>query len=288
MDATYPNYVRCVLECYGERYGKPMIGEKTPQHLWYVPLMLEWYPNAKVIWLLRDGRDTVVALDRLHGRGVRRTSFYWRMFARFGMKWERKYPNNLIRVRFEDLVFEPKKLLQRLCTFLGVEYEERMLDTQIESDSVIGKETAFKQVALGAIDRAKVGEYKRVMTERQRWIMASAMEPYLLRLGYPPTEVGACPLLERVKNALLSAPWRLVYHPTTVLLTERTPYKFVVGRIWNRLTGTYRGLAKTMQWQTAPPNVPVSVDSRFDLKKSPNSDSSQGTNRSDAGSQSSK
>jgi hypothetical protein len=236
-EPTYPNYVRCALECYGRKYGKERVGEKTPQHLWYVPTVLEWYPKAKIVWLLRDGRDTVVSIDRLHRRGIRRSSFYWRTYAVLGLKWEERYPDQIFRCRFEDLILRTDETLKSLCSFLGVAPDKKMLDNHIGSETILCSELSFKRRSLQALDPAKVGEYKRLTTERERWVMASAMEPILLRLGYPPTEVAACPVKERLKNVVFNVPWSILYDPKFTLSTDRTRFRVILGKVWNSLSG---------------------------------------------------
>jgi hypothetical protein len=239
-EATYPNYVRCVLECYRERYRKPRIGEKSPEHMWDVPLILEWYPKAKIVWLLRDGRDAVVSINRFFGRGFRRASFFWRQFALLGQRWERIYAGQVLCVRFEDLVLRPTETVGSLCSFLGLKYQEQMLDTNIGTATIPDHEMSHKQRSLGLLDPGKVGEYKRVTTDPQRWVMASVMEPVLTRLGYPPIEAASCPWPVRLKNALLNVFWSVVYHPSLTLLTGRSRLRVYLGEIWNTFSCVYR------------------------------------------------
>jgi hypothetical protein len=57
--ATAPALFQCILEEYAAMHGKPRAGEKTPLHIWYVPQIIEWFPDAKIIGIVRDGRDVV-------------------------------------------------------------------------------------------------------------------------------------------------------------------------------------------------------------------------------------
>jgi hypothetical protein len=238
FEPTYPNYVRCALECYMRKYKKNRVGEKTPQHLWYIPTILEWYPKAKIVWMLRDGRDTVVSLNRLHRRGIRRSSFYWRTYAVLGLKWEQRYPKKIFRCRFEDLILRTDETLESLCSFLGVNPDQNMVDARIGSDSILDSEYGFKRQALAVVDSGKIGEYKRSTTQHERWIMASIMERILVRLGYPPTEVNACPLRERIKNAILNMPWSILYAPWFTLATDRTRLRVSLSKYRQSRSGT--------------------------------------------------
>ena len=39
----------------------------------------------------------------------------------------KRQPNKIIRIGFEELVISPKRELSRICNFLGIEFEKRML-----------------------------------------------------------------------------------------------------------------------------------------------------------------
>jgi hypothetical protein len=44
------------------RSGKPMVGDKTPSHVQYLEEIHEFYPEARMIHIIRDGRDQAVSL----------------------------------------------------------------------------------------------------------------------------------------------------------------------------------------------------------------------------------
>jgi Sulfotransferase family len=234
-EPTYQNYVRCVLECYRKRSGKPRIGEKSPEHMFDVPLILEWYPRAKIVWLLRDGRDNALTINRQFHTGFRRSSYFWRVFALLGLRWERRFPGRIFRVRYEDLIAHPAQTLESLCSFIEVPFQKQMLDTSIKTAVIPDHEWRHKKSSLGSLESDKVGEYKRSLTEAQLWTMMSVMEPILPLLGYPPTEAARCPFSVRMKNLLLNIPWSFVYNPSITRMTLRSPARIRLGQIWQRL-----------------------------------------------------
>lgn len=128
------------LRAYADKNGRPIMGEKTPAHLAYVDTLLSWFPNGRVIHMIRDPRAVYVS-DLRRRRGKLRkpyswlavvpgllqatilvqTTWVWRGAARRHAVYDRKYPDRYRLVRFEDVVREPDSTLGGLFEFLGVE-----------------------------------------------------------------------------------------------------------------------------------------------------------------------
>jgi hypothetical protein len=150
-----------LMRTYADVAGKPIIGEKTPAHLAYVDTLLDWFPNGRVIHMLRDPR--AVYVSELRRRQKRPESVPYRQlvrippaFSAFVMQqviwvWARavdrhralarRYPDRYRAVRFEDLVRDPRDTLEGLFSFLGVPMEERVLQQKVVSKGArVGQE----------------------------------------------------------------------------------------------------------------------------------------------------
>jgi hypothetical protein len=159
-----------VLRVYADRRNKPIMGEKTPAHYRHVDTLLEWFPTARVVHMVRDPR--AVFLSEVRRRTARPESVPYRWLVRVPVLMElfvlfavtrtwaeavhrhrrfaRRYPDRYRLVRFEDLVREPDAEIQELCEFLGVAFEPRMLRQKVVSRGQRLGEAGFDA---GAADR---------------------------------------------------------------------------------------------------------------------------------------
>jgi hypothetical protein len=95
--------------------------EKTPAHVRMIDRIFKSYPDAKVLFVVRDGRDVVVSIRKRFGgfeKGIRR----WVEDNHHGLKWADD--PRVMRVRYEDLVKQYEETMPRICRFIGEEFEE--------------------------------------------------------------------------------------------------------------------------------------------------------------------
>jgi hypothetical protein len=136
--AHFASFVTKLFDVYGERQGKPLVGDKSPGYVRYLPLLHELWPEAKFVHIVRDGRD--VCLSVLDWRkGVTRfstfaedpyttTGVWWEWYVRLGREGGRELgPGLYHELRYEALVAEPERESAALCEFLGLPYDASLL-----------------------------------------------------------------------------------------------------------------------------------------------------------------
>jgi hypothetical protein len=172
-----------VLRSYSDRMHKPIFGEKTPAHIRWADTLLEWYPEGRVIHMVRDPR--AVYRSELKRRVERPESFPYRALVgvRVLMRsfvllevveaWanavdrhrslSRRYPDRYTVVRFEDLVRAPEQEVERVAAFLGVAPEPAMLKQEVVSWGDRLGESGFDA---GAADRWRMS----ITRGEMRWL----------------------------------------------------------------------------------------------------------------------
>ena len=163
VEASYANAFRCLLECYRENAGTGVVVEKSPLHLHYVDLLLEWFPDAQVFCIVRDGRDVAASITKapFSHRNPRRHAAEWVYESQLTRQLIERYPDNLFALRFEDLLTEPANVVSNVCKRLGVDFEASQLQADQPSKVVPDWEREWKAQALTEVDPSQAQAWKR-------------------------------------------------------------------------------------------------------------------------------
>jgi hypothetical protein len=141
---TYASFVSGIFDLHGRAHGKGLVGDKTPHYVRSLPTLHALWPGAKVVHLIRDGRDvsqSVLGWRKVAERGgsvarfsafredrVSTVACWWEWLVRLGREDGAALgPGLYHELRYESLVAEPAAECERLCDFAGVSYDDRML-----------------------------------------------------------------------------------------------------------------------------------------------------------------
>jgi hypothetical protein len=195
--------------------GKRVLVLKTPHDIRHLEFIAEFLPDARFLHITRDGRD--VCLSQLAKKG---TFFhdlkefgrldYANAFRRW-VEWERKARIILARpgvrashVRYEDLVADPARELERLVGFLDLPFDAAMLDyAQAAHDYPAWEAGSTDVAARKSISTNSVGAWRgRPMTAEMRHVLRRHEEA-LVAFGYAPSAMPGG-LSARLAEAMFS------------------------------------------------------------------------------------
>lgn len=181
-----------LITALAEKKQKQLFCEKTPQHLLNLDEILELYPNAKIIHIVRDGRDVVNSLLKMPWRpdGLLNNSRFWKFYIRLGKKYEKKLEKHKFKtIRFEDLLGNPEATIKGVCDFLEIHYEETMLvrsgQNRKDFENIFSDwESSWKHKSVEEIDSTRVGAWKKELSAEDQLILNWHQRKLLLDLGY--------------------------------------------------------------------------------------------------------
>lgn len=128
VDASldYPDLIDSFLTQKRIRDSKALVGATVHHHF---HRLVHLYPDAKFIYLLRDGRDVAYSAIGMGwaGNAYCGADIWIEAEARWREMRTKLEPGRYVEARFEELVSDPTTTLSWVCAFLGVEFSPQML-----------------------------------------------------------------------------------------------------------------------------------------------------------------
>lgn len=143
-----------LLRRFAERRDAQFVGEKTPNHVLFLPTLCRWYPDARFVHLVRDPRAVSNSWRTVPwSSGYRwRDAEVWDEFVRAGRRAE-GVGERVHSLHFEALVRSPEEELRAVCDHLDLPYDGQMLAFhEQESATVDVEREPWKERATNPID----------------------------------------------------------------------------------------------------------------------------------------
>lgn len=169
------------------RAGKRLAGDKSPNDLNFIRILDKTgvtHARTRIIHIVRDVRDVMVSLHRT-GWVQDLDRWFPRQWANQNLYLQEQLADQdrYFFLRYEDLVADPRGNAVDLCEWLGLPWDERMLDNQARGHARYESMTQHSRLALG-VDRAAIGQYQSEATPEQVAQWAMQAQEALERFGY--------------------------------------------------------------------------------------------------------
>jgi hypothetical protein len=184
--------IAIILEEYAKSERKKRYGVKYPLHFSKLSVLLEWWPQCKIIHLTRDPR--AICASKLNDKATRFRKkrakvfspivhFFTLIFFCFEYYWSsrihRKFHKhrNYVKVRYEDIVIDPEGTMKKISEFCDIDYNPLMLD-------VMGKESSYNIYAKKGIDVNRITNWKNHLSLLDNLLVSHILRNSMEQLGY--------------------------------------------------------------------------------------------------------
>jgi hypothetical protein len=202
-----------VLRGYAERFGRERWGDKRPYYHQYVEVILRLFPDAQLVYLVRDPRDCVASLKRMSW--WKRDSYHsiavWAESIDHLEEATRRWPDAIVPVQYERLVAEPEYELKILCASLGEEYDPAMAEPEAVAAIAVPERKHWHRQTRVPPTTARVG---RGLAELEPWELAlcdTLLAERMQRHGYELTGTGRASVRHVARFAEVRAARRLFH-----------------------------------------------------------------------------
>ncbi|MDX9742042.1 MAG: sulfotransferase [Gammaproteobacteria bacterium] len=187
--------------------GRSIVCEQTPRNIFYAEALLNAYPDARIVHMVRDPRAVMASQKRrwkrrrlLANRDALSTADALRAWVNYhpytmAALWSRataeairlrSHPRFLM-IRFEDLLARPDETVRKVCHHLDLEFNRGMLEVpQVNSShesSAAGARPGFNVEAIDA--------WRRSLTTAEIAVTERLCRDGMIVQGYEPTGIPA-------------------------------------------------------------------------------------------------
>ena len=195
---TLGGIVQACLEMYARSYGKPRWGDKRPAYSGFIPALFAMFPHAQYINVVRDPRsasasqmgmgwdDPAVAFPAAVARwegAIERTDRHAGALR----------PDQLLDLRYEDLVSDPHGVLERVCAFTGLRGGDAV-DAMVAAERRADYRGPQERLS-GPVTTASIERWRERLTPPQITLVERTLAAQLDRFGYRPAPgAGVAPV----------------------------------------------------------------------------------------------
>jgi len=192
---AYDEMARLYLERLGKSHAR-YFGDKTPEHTGQLGRILSLFPDSKIIFVYRDGRDVALSLTRVPWMsGNLYVNFLvWLYYYRVLTRARGGGVPNVYFARYEDIVAAPANEFRRILDFLELPDEAAVAEGYGNREGIPVREYGWKWRALERITADRVGVFRRELDPTQIAILERLGKNALAALAYPLVTSGSAPL----------------------------------------------------------------------------------------------
>nr|WP_269472908.1 sulfotransferase [Sulfurovum indicum] len=185
---NYPDLILKIVEKYNiNKQHKKSVKfwvDHTPINVEYVDLLKSFYPNAKFLHIIRDGRGVAASFKNVTWgpKSMYDIANFWLTKLAYGFAYERKYPQDILSVRYEDILENTENTIKKITDFIGIDYEPNMLEA---NGLIVPTYTKHQHELVGQkADKSRIKAWAKTLSEREIELFEYKTRNMLHLLGY--------------------------------------------------------------------------------------------------------
>ena len=154
----------------------PIWIEKTPGHVFHIPVIQRLIPDAKFLHLIRDGREVVASLyhvgqqypDAWPGQqDLDQCINLWNRAVLSSRRFVTR--SDHLVLQFETLLAQPEDVLRNLSKFLNIEFSPAMFEQRHGAiKTIVQSDEGWKDSISATIDKDRPSRFQRLFDTKQQ------------------------------------------------------------------------------------------------------------------------
>jgi hypothetical protein len=184
-----------LLTANATKHGKTLWCEKSPRNIRRIDYIWEHFPQARVVHIIRDGRDTSCSLrnhprhTRINGeyvptninRPIRQCIDHWARYVRDGLR--HRGDERYMEVHYEELTHDYEVVMHRICEHCQIPWHDDLLHREQIQGQRSDMEIVNPEVR-EPLYNSSIGRWERDLSAREVEIVMQRAGDLLGELGY--------------------------------------------------------------------------------------------------------
>jgi len=199
-----------VMNSYFSQYSKIFL-EKTPGHIYYMFDIINIFPEAVFIHIVRNPIDVIASIQQSFAKApcLSARARLWNRALTIVKRFRDWFPSRIIEVRYEDLVTNPESTVRNICKWLRINYIPAMVrEYHKVYDKIALPSEIWKQAVKGGI-KDRRDRWKGYLTSGEGWLCSVLTRRHSKYYGY---EIVRTTKLEIVKSCFREIKSCLIYY----------------------------------------------------------------------------
>ena len=202
LDASFLTFYESYFKDAYEKGGKYFFSEKTPSNVFVAQQFLYFFPKAKYVNIIRDGRDVLLSHmevkkryakegytpDLLKPFKVGRVCRDWNLAvdAWVAVAKRKEYKGRVLNIMYHELILNPEENLKRLFEFLELPFEDHLLAPEKidNAATMINNRWHVQKTHFQTWNPDKIGKWKKGLTGWQKFLGNLFMARNLEAMGF--------------------------------------------------------------------------------------------------------
>jgi hypothetical protein len=201
-DLTFAILCKLIYLCISSPFPKSnisLIVDKNPNYSFFINELLEVFPDAKFIHLIRDYRDNVISSRKAFKiKDVSILAQRWKRQNKYINKQKKRNPAIFYTLYYEKLVTDPEVYVSEVCTYTGIPFHASMLSFHKTTTKIYNKEAPVNTIManlvqsihtnlLNPINTKQINKWKKELTPSEIELIDYITGNYARQHGYVPT-----------------------------------------------------------------------------------------------------
>ena len=182
------NFYINILTDYRLKKSKKFVGDKDPKNIEYLKFIKQNFPNCLIIHIFRDPRAVIssrIKAEWSKSRYLWQHILIYKAQLNFFEKNKNIFGDRYIEIKYEELLKEPKKQLEKILKKMNLNYEENMISFSNVAHEIVKKEElSWKNNLFNSIMIKNINKWKDEMSFEDISIIEKCLFKEMEKCGY--------------------------------------------------------------------------------------------------------